>query len=256
MTSSRASYRAAPPTSKTSEEADWTASFTCLRLTLAPTSAELCASGFYILHIPRTPWLLISGSPGRGTENRTIALAAFAQALGARHVNISIPPSQFDPAASEDSANVGDASAADAADFSVRKEKNLAELKGRDPVSLRAILARDALPEGGKGLDMVNGYVEDGPLVDAAHRRRETDAVNAYGRLLSPPPEVEEPQAESTRPIAADAPLIEHAGQKRMSAKEREEKKFKRRREAKEMFGSQADETLPVVPRIDIEVSG
>ncbi|KDN40431.1 hypothetical protein K437DRAFT_238871 [Tilletiaria anomala UBC 951] len=241
---------------KTASGDDWTTAFTCLRLTLAPTSAELCASGFYILHIPRTPWLLISGSPGRGLENRTIALAAFAQAAGARSVNVSIPPIQFQAAITAGKAAMAAADdTVTGGEREVTLPKNVAELKGRDPLSLRDILARDALPGGGKGLDMVTGYVEDGPLVDAVHRRRETEAVIIYGRLLTPPPSLEErrEQQDIGAALGQHAPAL-HASVKRLSDREVEQRRFKRRREAKEMFGAQGDDSLPMVPRIDFEL--
>ena len=248
----------AKATAPAAPQSEWTDTFTCFRLTLAPTSAELCASGFYILQIPRTPWLLISGSPGRGIENRTIALAAFAVAAGARSVNVSIPPSQFEKvsldAIPEDLRADGEGTGAEG---SSTRGRNIAELKGRDPLSLRDILARDVLPDGGKGLDMVTGYVEDGPLVDSLRRRREMEALNAYGNLLTPPPEeadIAKAQAQANDAQDTAATFVGNAA-KRASAREAERKGYKRRREAQDMFGSVPDEGLPVVPRIDFEVS-
>ncbi len=251
-------------------EADWTESFTLLRLSLAPTSAELCASGFYILHIPRTPWLLVSGAPGRGSENRTIALAAFATAAGARSVTLSLPPAQFERAA------LATAAALDEADESIdggaaappqqgRRQRPIAELKGRDPLSLRDILTRAGAPEGGAGLEMVRGYVEDGPLVEAVRRRREVEAVTVYGGAHSasatPPPPEEEALARAQARMraaqdagAATTYLLDRT--RKLPAQEVERRAFKRRREAREMFGAVEDAELPVVPRMDFEVRG
>lgn len=157
----------------------WFGVFTAIRVCAAPLPTDVCGRGatgaLWLLHIPQTPWVLYSGAMGRQdspTEARKLALHAFAQAIGAQHVDI---PSQS-------STSGGPAPC---------------ELKGRDALGLRSAILRAHAPSGGQGVALLDGTAENGPLTESVHRRREGDSVRAYG--LPPPSQGPEARDHAAR---------------------------------------------------------
>ncbi|EPQ31191.1 uncharacterized protein PFL1_01379 [Pseudozyma flocculosa PF-1] len=110
----------------------WTSHFTYFRVVLAPSPADICAAGLHMLHIPKSPYLLLSGSLGRGSENREIALSALAQAAGAVTVNYPKPPPGSLQAKRIELDELGEDKAGN--------RRTLGELRGKDPIALREVL--------------------------------------------------------------------------------------------------------------------
>lgn len=212
---------------------DWCQPFTHLRLITCDTPADICSIGLHILHIPHTPWCLISGNLGRsGVEARDMALTALANSLGARR--ILLPHKSQQPA--------------------LVKTGKLGELKGRDPLALRTLLLEAGLAQdhhpagkvpGGKGRAMRRHEAEDGPLVRPEKRRRE-DRSGLY--------------AEANNDVARTEGNDEHLDpvEQRRRARRHAAHLRKRQREAEDLFGAsvhvvdQAD--LPRLERIQYDV--
>ncbi len=155
---------------------------------LAPAPSDICAAGLHILHLPRTPFLLVSGSLGRGAENREMALSAFASAAGAATLNYA-RTTGGSAAATKLLAQLNEAG-----EDAAGNRRTLGELRGKDPTALRQILLHESgqlsttaetssagagVAGGNKARQMRrsnggSGGVEDGPLIAPLKRRRES----------------------------------------------------------------------------------
>ncbi|SPO36313.1 uncharacterized protein PSFLO_01784 [Pseudozyma flocculosa] len=264
----------------------WTSHFTYFRVVLAPSPADICAAGLHMLHIPKSPYLLLSGSLGRGSENREIALSALAQAAGAVTVNYPKPPPGSLQAKRIELDELGEDKAGN--------RRTLGELRGKDPIALREVLVSDAatappssamasgsgVAGGGKAREMRSAEgAEDGPLVAPLKRRREQDVYSIGVRLPTPPPTPDDADDDDDddRAAASDKGILpaRHASLLRVSsranvspsptpppaesndkARQRITVKAESRREARELFGVRKgkDEDLPKFERIDYEL--
>ncbi|CCF52898.1 hypothetical protein NDA14_006217 [Ustilago hordei] len=263
---------------------EWTDDFSYFRIVLAPLPSDICSTGLHILHIPRTPFLLVSGSLGRGTENKEMALSAFASAAGAATVNYAKPTAGSAAARKllNELNEVGEDSAGN--------RRTLGELRGKDPLALREILLHESgrlsstsdisaapagVAGGGKVRQMrkANGGsgpgAEDGPLIAPLKRRREEDS-NTFGiRPPTPPASGSEWEtlslssaSTSVRPTqrrqsftlgSSETPQEIHSHTREALTVQMESQ-----REANELFGpapsSASDESLPRVERIEYEL--
>ncbi|KAJ1032973.1 hypothetical protein NDA16_000252 [Ustilago loliicola] len=263
---------------------DWTDDFSYFRIVLAPVPSDICSTGLHILHIPRTPFLLVSGSLGRGTENREMALSAFASAAGAATVNYAKPSAGS--AAAKKLLNELNEAGEDAAG----NRRTLGELRGKDPLALREILLHESgrlsstsdmsaapagVAGGGKARQMRRSKggsgqgAEDGPLIAPLKRRREED-LNTFGiRPPTPPASGSEGEtlslssaSASTRPTQRRQSLTPNSTQTPQEVhshtREALTAQMESQREANELFAptpsSASDESLPRVERIEYEL--
>lgn len=259
----------------------WTSGFSYFRIVLAPTPSDVCSSGLHILHLPRTPFLLVSGNLGRGSENKEMALSAFASAAGATTVNYA-KPTAGSVAAKRLLAELNDAG-----EDATGNRRTLGELRGKDPLALREILLHESgrlsstsdmsaapvgVAGGGKARQMrkSNGGAgegaEDGPLIAPLKRRREED-LSTYGiRPPTPPASGSEwdslslsSASTSTRAVQRHAPLTptsQTPAESAAAARDGMAAKMEATREAKELFGpklsnSLTDGTGDVLPRVE-----
>ncbi|SPO25802.1 uncharacterized protein UTRI_03167 [Ustilago trichophora] len=260
----------------------WTDGFSYFRIVLAPIPSDVCSTGLHILHLPQTPFLLVSGSLGRGTENREMALSAFASAAGASTVNYA-KPSAGSAAAKKLLAELNDAG-----EDASGNRRTLGELRGKDPIALREILLHESgrlsstselsaapvgVAGGGKARQMRRSKggsgegAEDGPLIAPLKRRREED-LSAYGiRPPTPPASGSEWDTISLSSASTSAkpsirrqsltPTSQAPHETQQHAREALTMRMESQREANELFGpneSSADGLLPRVERIEYEL--
>ncbi len=265
----------------------WTDEFSYFRIVLAPAPSDVCSTGLHILHLPRTPFLLVSGSLGRGTENREMALSAFASAAGAATVNYA------KPTAGSAAARKLLAELNDAGEDAAGNRRTLGELRGKDPLALREILLHESgrlsstsemgaapagVAGGGKARQMKRSTggsgegVEDGPLIAPLKRRREED-LNAFGiRPPTPPASSSEWEtvslssaSTSTRPTQRRqslTPSSQTPHEAQSQARQSLTARMEAQREANELFGpasthdldSKDGDMLPRVERIEYEL--
>lgn len=223
---------------------DWTKPFTHIRVVNCYTPGDVCAPGLHILHIPRSPWFLVSGMMGRQfSDAKDMALAALAHSLGARRMR---QPTK--------------------GDMKGAWRGKLAELRGRDPLGLREILLsegmvrdRDVLAggiPGGKGRAMRRGEAEDGPLVRPEKRKRE-DKTGLYEDVES------REKGESTEMLEPEpGRKFQHPAERRWAVRQRKTEIRRRRREMEDLFGRTeavnavaSNEDLPRVQQVKFEVS-
>ncbi|CDU22728.1 uncharacterized protein SPSC_01358 [Sporisorium scitamineum] len=263
----------------------WTDGFSYFRIVLAPIPSDVCGTGLHILHLPRTPFLLVSGSLGRGTENREMALSAFAAAAGATTVNYA-KPSAGSTAAKKLLAELNDAG-----EDSTGNRRTLGELRGKDPLALREILLHESgqlsstsdmsaapagVAGGGKARQMTRSKggsgqgAEDGPLIAPLKRRREEDLCALGLRPPTPPASGSEwdtvslsSASTSTRPTQRRqslTPTSQTPQEAHMHAREALAARAESRREAHDLFGplpttdDPRNDTLPRVERIEYEL--
>ena len=164
--------------SKQAEE-DWTKSFTRIRIVSCDSSSNVCNYGLNILHIPKSPWCLISGTLGnyQTAEEREMSYTAIAHAFGAKKVLHN---------------SISNALTKSSRNHTQFRTGKLGELQGRDPLALRDILVNEyhvldgevmsSRLKGGKGRAMDRNQAEDGPLVRAEKRKRE-DKSGLYEKI-------------------------------------------------------------------------
>ncbi|EST05519.1 Centromere protein Chl4/mis15/CENP-N [Kalmanozyma brasiliensis GHG001] len=257
------------------EESMWTDHFSYFRIVLAPTPSDVCGTGLHILHLPRTPFLLVSGSLGRGSENREMALSAFASAAGATTVNYA-KPSAGSTAAKKLLAELNDAG-----EDAAGNRRTLGELRGKDPMALRAILLHESgrlsstsdssaapagVAGGGKARQMTkrNGGAEDGPLVAPLKRRKEDD-LSAFG-IAPPTPPTSASESDSVSLSSTSArraqrrhsptPGVHAPHETTEHARAALASQLASQREANDLFGPAVDanDTLPRIERIEYEL--
>lgn len=265
----------------------WTDGFSHFRIVLAPAPNDVCSSGLHILHLARTPFLLVSGSLGRGSENREMALSAFASAAGAATVNYARP-------------TLGSAAAAkllaelnDAGEDAMGNRRTLGELRGKDPLALREILLHESgqlsstsdtssapagVAGGGKARQMCasNGRsadgAEDGPLIAPLKRRREEDLDTLGIRPPTPPASGSEWETLSLSSASTSTrraihrqqsltPTTQTPQETHSQLREALNVQTQSKREANELFGPAVSSTdskdnagLPRVERIEYEL--
>lgn len=252
----------------------WMDKFSYFRVVLAPNPADVCGNGLHILHIPRTPFLLVSGTLGRGAETREMALSAFATAAGASAINYAkaAPGTFAAKRAGELNDNGEDAHG---------NKRTLGETKGKDPLALRQVLLHEAgllssgsaeaaassgVAGGGKSRAMRSQHgAEDGPLVAPLKRRREEDIYSLGVRLPTPPPSddsyvstvsaltAQQRTRKRDAPISTSTPLHEARALSRDASTAQHEAQ----REAQELFGKRKgsdDSDLPRFERIEYEM--
>ena len=254
----------------------WAEAFTYLRVVLAPVPSDICGTGLHILHIPRSPYILVSGNLGRGIENREIALSAFAQAAGSTALNYSKPTPGSIQAKRLQMNEQGE--------YADGNRRTLGELRGKDPLALREVLVSEAgslsdapgrggslagVAGGGKAREMRSAEgIEDGPLITPLKRRREEDIYSIGVRLPSPPASDEEERKLSgtktglaavgqvkLRAPSMESQSMSSQGPRDDKAQVREDitVKMETRREARDLFG--VDNDLTRIERIEYEVS-
>ncbi|PWZ02203.1 CHL4-domain-containing protein [Testicularia cyperi] len=259
---------------------EWMQDFSYYRVVLAPSSSDVCGSGLHLLHLSRTPYVLISGGLGRGSENREMAMIAFAVSAGANTVNYPRPA--VNSAAAR---RLGELDA-DGQD-STGNRRTLGELRGRDPVSLRDVLLHEsgmlgpesdsaAAPEGvaggGKARAMRSRRgIEDGPLVAPVKRRREDDVYALGVRLPTPPPSDSDAVSLSSSSVGAGrrrvresmTPCSQSPSELHQATRDAVKASAESSREAEELFGpdpaktTASEETaasLPKLERIEYEM--
>lgn len=206
------------------KEEDWTKAFVRIRIVSCDSATNVCNYGLNILHIPKSPWCLISGTLGnyQTADEREMVFTAIAHAFGARKV-------------------LHNAAAKSNRIHTQFRSGKLGELQGRDPVSLRDILVSEyhvldgdvmsSRLKGGKGRAMDRNQAEDGPLVRAEKRKRD-DKSGLYEKIA---------RQEKDRFNAADEALgedhIRHPREQKLLASRSEAEKKKREREVNELFG-------------------
>lgn len=248
---------------------DWTKPFTHLRLVLCETPADVCSVGLHILHIPRTPWFLISGNLGRrGIEIKEQCLTHLAHSVEARQMQMPHEnPWQKRQKNLE-------------ADFVVKGFGRISQsqVRGSDPLALCEILQKNQWVRddvfrageigGGKGRAMKRGDAEDGPLTRPEKRRRE-DKTGIYHDALEGDELDEQPSSMKERNDRAPVhPAVQRAEKRKADMDER-----KTKMEVQDLFGeapaagkkdkaepdngddAEDDDDLPRVERIDYEVS-
>ncbi|KAJ9479097.1 Chromosome segregation protein [Pseudozyma hubeiensis] len=261
----------------------WTDAFSYFRVVLAPTPSDVCGTGLHILHLPRTPFLLVSGSLGRGTENREMALSAFASAAGATTVNYA-KPTAGSAAAKRLLAELNDAG-----EDAAGNRRTLGELRGKDPLALREILLHESgrvsstadasaapagVAGGGKARQMKLSQggggrgAEDGPLIAPLKRRREEDLSLLGIRPPTPPASGSECDTISLSSASTSArptqrrqsltPSSQTPHESHMHAQEALTARMQSQREADELFGPQAaspsSDLLPRMERVEYEL--
>nr|CDI53531.1 chromosome segregation protein [Melanopsichium pennsylvanicum 4] len=256
----------------------WIQGFSYFRIVLAPSPTDVCSTGLHILHVPRTPFILVSGNLGRGSENREMALSAFASAAGASTVNYA------KPTAGSAAANKLLSALNDSGEDPSGNRRTLGELRGKDPMALREILLHESgrlsstsemsaaptsVAGGGKARQMRRSTggsgqgAEDGPLVAPLKRRREED-LSSYGiRPPTPPASSSEwdtvslsSTSTSTRPAQRRQSLTPSSQtplESQTSSRESLDARMESNREANDLFGSKHD-ALPRVERIEYEL--
>lgn len=263
----------------------WTDSFSYFRIVLAPIPSDVCGTGLHILHLPRTPFLLVSGSLGRGSENREMALSAFAAAAGATTVNYA------KPAAGSAAAKKLLAELNDAGEDAAGNRRTLGELRGKDPLALREILLHESgrlsstsdasaapagVAGGGKARQMQFSQggsgqgAEDGPLIAPLKRRREEDLSLLGIRPPTPPASGSERDTVSLSSASTSArptqrrssltPCSQTPQETHQHAREALTTRMESQREANELFGPKpnpydpSNDALPRVERIEYEL--
>ncbi|GAC71782.1 hypothetical protein PANT_5d00066 [Moesziomyces antarcticus T-34] len=257
----------------------WTDGFSYFRIVLAPAPSDICAAGLHILHLPRTPFLLVSGSLGRGAENREMALSAFASAAGAATLNYA-RPTGGSAAAAKLLAQLNEAG-----EDAAGNRRTLGELRGKDPTALRQILLHESgqlsttaetssagagVAGGNKARQMRRsnggrGGVEDGPLIAPLKRRREEHLDTLGIRPPTPPASGSDWDTLSLSSSTSRAkkreshtPTLQAPHEAQASARSALSARTESRREANELFGpapaSGADDALPRVERLEYEL--
>lgn len=243
---------------------DWTWPFTHLRLVLCETPADVCSVGLHILHLPRTPWFLISGNLGRkGVEIKEQCLTHLAHSVEARRMQM---PREIPWQKRQKNLE---------ADFEVKGFGRISQsqVRGSDPIALCEILQKNQWVRddvfragevgGGKGRAMKRGDAEDGPLVRAEKRRRQ-DKTGIYQDALEDKDD-EEGQAVAL-PVEEDRAPV-HPTVQRVVKRKAEMEERKTRMEVQDLFGEgegenyeavddeeQDEKDLPRVERIDYDV--
>lgn len=220
------------------EEEDWTKAFTRIRIISCDSASSVCNYGLNVLHIPKTPWFLVSGTFGTFEtlkEEREILFTAVAHAFGAQRVLHN------------------SASMRGIGNHTKVKTQEMGELQGRDPLALREILLNEhhALDgdvmssrlKSGKGRAMDRNQAEDGPLVRAEKRKRE-DKSGLYEKVARHEKDRFNGAGDE---LDGDAnseanSVIRHPREQELLRNRTEAERKKREREVNELFGQ--DERL------------
>ncbi|PWN38167.1 uncharacterized protein FA14DRAFT_159870 [Meira miltonrushii] len=219
-------------------EEDWTKSFTRIRIVSCESATSVCNYGLNILHIPKTPWCLVSGYFGvNRQEEKEMLFTAIAHAFGAQKVLHNATRMRS------------------GSDHTQYKTGILGELHGRDPLALREVLVNEyhvldgdvmsSRLKAGKGKAMDRNQAEDGPLVRADKRKRD-DKSGLYEKIARHEKDRfngagDELNAEASAEANSH---IQHPREQKMQASRSEAEKKKREREVNELFGQ--DERLSV----------
>ncbi|MCO5555806.1 hypothetical protein L7F22_009351 [Adiantum nelumboides] len=219
-------------------EEDWTKPFTRIRIVSCDSANNVCNYGLHILHIPKTPWCLISGTVAdhQTAEERDMTYTAIAHAFGARKVLH----------------NSAGTAKSNRNHIQMRTGK-LGELQGRDASALREILVNEyhvldgdvmsSRLKGGKGRAMDRNQAEDGPLVRAEKRKRD-DKSGLYEKIARQEKDRFNGAGDELEgDVSSEANSgIQHPRDQKLQASKSEAEKKKREREVNELFGQ--DERL------------